>query len=470
MTHSAGVVRAIAVGFCVCAAAISFAQDRSFCSAVDNGTGTVELPPEGCAYLSPQEVHMIIDGLPPGTTIELDPIHHQFLCINSPCGQPGGSLGGQYEEFESYLTLELTGTGDLAGYERTLTVPIGCQTHTGPRTPGDPVQSFPTDMFNLLGGLTGDPDFTTLQITAGTNNGLPSPGQTTLTQRPDGSFSVDSFFDITYRIDFVGAPGSVLDGLAGSTTGTLRMEIEAPPEPPDPCVVPDDGTGKVQLPPEDCDYLSPQEVHMILDGLPPGTTIELKPIHRFFICETTPCGQPGGTLGGDVEVFDSTLDLQLNGTGELSGFRRKISLPVSCETHTGPRGITVPTKGAKAAPAQHIQTDMYFLQGALAGDPDFSSLTVTAGTGNGLPSPGQATITDLGDGTFMIDSFFDISYQIDFVGAPGSMLDGMSGSTQGAAGMTATYYEIFADGFESGNVSAWSWSVTSKSADQGAAK
>jgi hypothetical protein len=34
---------------------------------------------------------------------------------------------------------------------------------------------------------------------------------------------VDSFFDITYRIDFVGAPGGQLAGMSGSTTGTIRM-------------------------------------------------------------------------------------------------------------------------------------------------------------------------------------------------------------------------------------------------------
>jgi hypothetical protein len=35
---------------------------------------------------------------------------------------------------------------------------------------------------------------------------------------------VDSFFDITYRIDFVGAPGGPLGGMSGSTTGTIRMQ------------------------------------------------------------------------------------------------------------------------------------------------------------------------------------------------------------------------------------------------------
>jgi hypothetical protein len=460
MKQANGVVRAIVVSCCFAVAVISFADDRSFCTAVDNGSGTVELPPEGCSYLSPQEVHMIIDGLPPGTTIELDPIHHSFICTTQPCGQPGGTLGGQIESFESTLTLELTGTGELAGFNRTLHVPIACETHTGPRTPGDPVQSFDTDMFLLQGELFGDPDFDTLAITGGTGFGMPSPGAATLTRRPDGTFSVDSFFDITYQIDFTGAPGSVLDGYAGTTIGTLRMAVEAPPEPTAPCIVDDPGTGKVELPPEGCDYLSPQEVHMIIDGLPPGTTIVLKPIHRHFICQSSPCGQLGGSLGGDTEEFDSTMVMRMRGTGELEGFLRDIPLPVSCETHTGPRGMMA-TKAVAGdeklqAPPEHFQTDMNLLQGTLTDDPDFANLTVTAGTGNGLPSPGQCTTTDLGDGTYMIDSFFDITYQIEFTGAPGGRLDGLSGSTTGSVAMVASVWPIFADGFESGNTSAWS--------------
>ena len=49
--------------------------------------GTVVLPPPGCAYVSPQEVHMIIAGLPPGTTIEVGVEHMKFFQINE---FPGG--------------------------------------------------------------------------------------------------------------------------------------------------------------------------------------------------------------------------------------------------------------------------------------------------------------------------------------------------------------------------------------------
>ncbi|MEE9293718.1 MAG: nidogen-like domain-containing protein [Phycisphaerae bacterium] len=182
--------------------------------------GTVVLPPQGCPYLSPDEVHMIVDGLPPGTEIILDAIHDKFFLRDSG---PGGTLGGEFETFDSFLFLEICGTGELGSFSRSIAVPVQCEVHIGPRTPGDAVQSFPTEMFQLQGGLFGDPDFDALVVVAGSGFGLPSPGHTTLTRLPGGNFAVDSFFDITYQIDFLGAPGSVLNALHGSTIGIVQM-------------------------------------------------------------------------------------------------------------------------------------------------------------------------------------------------------------------------------------------------------
>jgi LPXTG-motif cell wall-anchored protein len=217
------------------------------CEVTDNGTGTVTLPPAGCEYLSPDEVHMIIDGLPPGTTIELAAIHKDFICRGDQQGTPnscsvslppgtceavGGGLGGNLDCFDSVAQLVISGTGALGTFSRTISVPLFVEIHTGPRTPGDPVQSFPTEMVALEGQIFGDPDFDVLVIRAGSSLGLPpSPGQTTLTDTGNGTFTVDSFFDIAYEIDFQGAPGGQLDGLSGSSAGTIQMGTGAPPSP-----------------------------------------------------------------------------------------------------------------------------------------------------------------------------------------------------------------------------------------------
>jgi hypothetical protein len=91
----------------------------------------------------------------------------------------------------------------------------------------------------------------------------------------------------------------------------------------DPCVVTDNGSGTVDLPPQTCFFAAPQQVYMIIGGLPAGTTIELEPVHRGFF---GPSAVPGGSLGGEVETFDSTMVFRARGTG---GKLRRCRAPCS---------------------------------------------------------------------------------------------------------------------------------------------
>jgi hypothetical protein len=145
------------------------------------------------------------------------------LSLHSIMIAPIGGAGEQSEQAMATLDMTMTGTGGLV-YNRHLQLPISFVANTGPRTQGTTPQMFTTDMNTLQGQLPlGDPDFDLLRITAGTGFGLPSPGHTTLTQLGPNNWVVDSFFDITYRIDFVGDPMGPFAGMSGSTTGTSRI-------------------------------------------------------------------------------------------------------------------------------------------------------------------------------------------------------------------------------------------------------
>jgi len=209
------------------------------CDVQDNGTGTASLPPAGCEYIMPNNVFVIDNDLPPGTTIELDAIHKNFLC-NSPsglctialpsgvCEGPGGSLGGTAECYQSALQLSISGTGGLSTFSRNITMQMDAEVHAGPRTPGDPLQSFPSELFRLQGEIFGDPDFCTFRIRAGAQNGLPSPGSKTLSDDGGGIFAVSSFFDVEYEIDFIGCPGSQLEGFGGTSSGNALLQTGDP--------------------------------------------------------------------------------------------------------------------------------------------------------------------------------------------------------------------------------------------------
>jgi hypothetical protein len=211
--------------------------DPQACVVPDNGGGTADLLPASCPYGSVNDL-MILNGLPPGTAIGIvasgnftcPPATPGLCSFPSPvpgvdCSQ-GTPASGEQDCASATLALHLVGTGTLSGFVRDIPLAVGAEARFDPRVPGAPLQSFNTDLFRLQGQVINDPDFALLRITAGTDFGLPSPGHTTLTQS-GGNWNVDSFFDMTYRIDYIGAVSGPLNGRSGSTTGTARIRTGA---------------------------------------------------------------------------------------------------------------------------------------------------------------------------------------------------------------------------------------------------
>lgn len=202
----------------------------------DNGFGTARMPV--AAPYTTETPMQIVDGLPAGDVINIIGI---FQTPTSGAEIAGGGLGGTMAGGVNVFQWNMQGSGSLSGFVRNINMPFASdiasnpgispanyEIHASPRVANAPVQVFTTDMFRLFSQIvnpgSGDPDFDLLRLVAGTDFGLPSPGLTSFTQSGP-NWDAGSFFDLTYRIDFVGRPGGQLAGRSGSTTGTVRISL-----------------------------------------------------------------------------------------------------------------------------------------------------------------------------------------------------------------------------------------------------
>ena len=192
-------------------------------------------PPSGFADTADQPATVVGDQPIPPTVcgngadyrILIDGFEVHFL--NRGPIAPGGVFpGGDLQSFSAQVRIHLFGTETLAGWQRNIVMPLNGRIDSGVRPYGANTQSFPVELFSLQGQITRDPDFDLLKITAGSPHGLPSPGHTTLTRLQGGNWNFDGYFDVMYRVEYIGAPGGALAGKSGNQVFQQHIQIGQP--------------------------------------------------------------------------------------------------------------------------------------------------------------------------------------------------------------------------------------------------
>ena len=387
---------------------------------VPDAGGTAVFPP-ACNDPSGRQGHrsqwfvpVMTSGMPPGSPVFGDMVLRKYVVTSST---PGGSYGGHVQQFTAECQLDLFGTGAFAAYRRRVVIPVTGTSHTGPRALGAPVQGFPSEIVALGGALIGDSQFNRLEIVAGASSGMPSPGHTTLRSLPGTGWLMDGFIDLDFRIDFEGQIGGPFAGLSGSTASEMVMLIGEPD--PVTCMVPDIG-GTARFPVDASGgYPGPPSLRLAVDALPAGSPL----LGSLTLTAISVTQTNGGALGGHAQSFSGKIDVQLTGVGAHAGYSRLITLPISGQSASAPRG--------GSATPQSFESDVVSIFGQILGDSDFSLFRFTAGSSFGMPSPGHTVFTREGS-LWSADSYFDLTYQIEFNGAAGGPFAGIHSVTTSA--------------------------------------
>jgi hypothetical protein len=204
----------------------------------------------------------------------------------------------------------------------------------------------------------------------------------------DGTFQIDSFFDVFTELSVDGGP------FMPQTNGAGRMDLE----PIRPSVdLPSPG-----LPPEsnpvDCDAIVSMYAGVDLHALFPNGIDFSHPRHQCF--ENVSTSVDPGT-GDETETFDSKVE----------GIFDDGSGPQLVEL-TGP--VSIITRGKGGATTGSWDTEIVSM--SLSGDVGGVSIEIRESPS--LSSPGETVVADNGDGTFNIDSFFDVFVELSVNGGP----------------------------------------------------
>lgn len=401
------------------------AYDTTPCFSPSDAQGRGQFPPS-CDYgfQSHETAVLLENGLPAGVALGG---RLRFTKMNATSTTEGGLLGGKTVNFTATLKLELRGFNGLGRVNRRVLLPLTGTFLTGPQSPADTVQEFDFELASAAGTLPpGDRDFASLVFHAGIAYSLPSHGHAVYTKQPDGEWASDAWLDLHYSLAFVGDPGGDLVGLSGTTTSslhTLAGRISNPRT-----LLPESGEGSIVWPPVTAEgHPGVTEGWFGATRLSPSRALIARVNLRSFPDASDM--YPGSPLGGGLSVANDLLELEIFGEGAYGGYHRTLSVPVQTFVNWGPEANHQPQQGRAA--------DLYFLYGELAGDPDFSLLRVTGGTGFGLPSLGHTLLVKQASGEYEVDSGFDLTYRVEWSGAASGPLAGDAQITQGVLKLQA---------------------------------
>jgi hypothetical protein len=335
-----------------------------------------ESDPPHCGRL---KSHLVGAGLqalyPNGVSLE-DVTYRCFRDVNRTTA-PGS--GDETESFDAVVE----GTIDDGSGPQSLTLAGPVQTVARAKG-GASTGSWETEILSL--SLSGDVGGISIEIRE--SPGLPSPGRTRVADNGDGTFEIDSFFDVFTELSVDGGPFQPQTNSAG------RIELQP--------IAPSVTLHSPSLPPEsdppNCDRLKSRYVGSgELAQFPNGVSSEAV-IYRCFksVSRST---DPG--TGDETEMFDAVVEATVDdGTGP-----QVVLL-------TGPIQMITRAKGA----ATTGSWDTEILSMSLFGD--VGGVPVDVRESPGLPSSGETSVVDNGDGTFQIESFFDVFLELSVAGGP----------------------------------------------------
>ena len=344
-----------------------------------------DLPPEpeprDCDFIQSLYIGSDVHALFPGGIDFSDPLHE---CFTNVVVTTDPNTGDETETFDSQVKGNYDDGSGAGPQPVILTGPVQIVVRgKGGATTG----SWQTEILSM--DLSGDVGGIPIQIRE--SPAQPSPGQTSIAPRPDGTFQIDSFFDVFIELSVAGGPfqpqTNPEPGRMTLTRAGQAVELDSPDLPP-------------ESDPPDCDFIKSLYIGKDVHSLFPNGVDFSNPRHRCFKNvqrSTDPVN------GDETETSDTTVDavIDLNdGTGP------------HLTTLSGP--VTTLAKGKGGATTGSWQTEILSMD--LSGDVGGVSIEIRESPS--LPSPGETSVLDPGDGTFQVDSFFDVFVELSVNGGP----------------------------------------------------